>query len=233
MPSCVRGPLRILHIDATRGITAASLLAALVDAGVATSPLLRALASLELPVDLRFQSCAEGTTVHVEPDDAPMLVRMATVRGTLDGMEDAPEAATRIAQDALGRLLVAEVAQDAALRADPFSAFVDARGVAAVAGAAFAVASLATDRVVVSRIGIAESPTPPIVDLLADWAEGLEFDGGATSTDGAAMLRALCGEHDVGAAEPDWRGVVTRGRACDEAGVAIAMGDAEARLSRP
>ena len=216
--------VRVLHVDCTRGMSAASFLAALVDLGVAPSPILRALGSLQLPIELRFQSCGDGTTVHVEPENAPMPVPVGGVRALLDEM-GAPERATRLAQDAVGRLLVSEVTHLRALQRDPMGAHVDASALACLTGAALAVDALAPERVQASRIAIPEEPTPALVELLGDWSDHLEFGLGDVTTDGAAMLRALCDDADVGHAEPAWRGHASRGIACDIAGVGVALGE--------
>ena len=205
-------------------MSAASLLAALLDLGVAPSPILHALGTLELPVELRFQSCGDGTTVHIEPGDVPMPTPIDGMRARLDDM-GASERATKLAQDALGRLLVSEVTHVRALQHHPLGAYVDAAVLACVTGAALAVDALAPERVRASRIAIPEEPTPALVELLGDWSDHLEFGLGDVTTDGAAMLRALCLDVDVGHAEPAWRGHASRGTACDLAGVSVALGE--------
>lgn len=223
MLGCAAARVRVLHLDASRGMSAASLLGALIDLGVAPSPILHALGDLELPVDLRFQSCADGTTVHVEAEASVMPVPAGGLRELL---EPVPEEARAIASDALGRLLLAESAHVRALRTDPLRAHVHAGAVATVVAACMAVASLEPERVQASRLAIPEQPTPALVELLGDWADHLEFDAsGDITTDGAAVLRALCHERDVGRDEPAWSGVVSRGLSCDDARVRALLGE--------
>lgn len=214
--------VRTLFLDVTRGASAADVLGALVDLGVAPSPILHALGSLELPAELRVESEAQGTLVVAHPGEAPVHVRPREVRASLSRSE-LPPAAALVAGDALERLVAATaVAEEGAC---VVRHQMDAGTLLAVCGAAMAATSLGAERVLVSRVPVEADPAPPLVDLLAAVADALDFGAPSpVSEDAAALLRALVTDDAAwGAAEPAWRGVVARGRS---RGAAAALGEA-------
>lgn len=216
---------RLLFLDATRGVSAASVLAALVDLGVAPSPVLHAVAGLDLPVDLRIDMCARGPTVHATGARSVRFEPRAPDRL----LAPLPAPARHLAADALQRLALARVPPGEAC---PLALEVDAGAVAALAGAAVAHAALGADAVRVSRVAVPPEPDEALLDLLGPFAGALEFDeaGRATTLDGAALLRALATEGDAwGAPEPAWAGPVARGESCEEPAVRAALGLGSAR----
>ena len=203
---------RTLYLDVRQGVTAADVLAALVDLGVAPSPILHAVAAMELPAELRIEQQARGVRVRVEPDEAPMPVPVGGVRMLVDGIDEFPRPAAHVAQEAMAKLVIAEARNVQPLRRDLFAAHVDAGALACIAGAALAIHALAPAQVLASRVGAPESLELPLVELLGDWADHLDFgQGDATTYDGAALLRALLPDDAVGRDEPAWRGSVARG----------------------
>ena len=94
----------------------------------------------------------------------------------------------------------------------------------AFGGAAVALDGLGVDRVLVSRIGIADEPTRATLDLIGDWVEALDFGAGRTGSEGAAFLRSFCDEECVGQPEPAWPGHVTHGSAELPQVLHVAMG---------
>lgn len=213
---------RVLHLDCTRGVSGASLLAALVDLGVAPSPVLHAVAGLGLPIDLRIDMCARGPTAHVGPLPVPARFEPRRPSRLVDALPLAP--ARLLATDALQRLALAGAP---ATEACPVALEVDAREVALVAAVAQALAALAPERVVVSRVRVPVEPDEALLDVLAPVAGALDFDGaeGCATREGAALLRAMVtGEEGWGAPEPAWDGPVARGTACEEPEVRVSLG---------
>lgn len=144
--------MRVLHVDATEGASAASLLAALLDLGVAPSPLLAAIAELGLPIELRL----EPGRVEQRPAPGEVLVAPTDVEDLLHPL----------AADAVGRMLVAEARQDA------LASLVDAGLLATLHAAALAVDALLPEDVTVSWTG----PTTPDGAALLETLAG---EGGA------------------------------------------------------
>lgn len=219
--------MRLLHIDASRGFSAAGLLAALVDLGAAPSPVLRAVGSLDLPVALRVTTCAEGTSVHVDPPFSGVLLRSREVAAFFD-RPGVPLHAARLAADVVGRVLVAEAAGAERGALDLLAHEADAGALLGVVGAAVALAELGVERFQVGRVGVPEAPRAALVELLGDVAECLDFGAGDVTDEGAALLRALADDASFGRSEPAWRGVVARGRSCVAPEVAVALGEAGA-----
>lgn len=119
--------VRVLYIDASEGCTAASLLAALLDLGVAPSPLLAGVADLRLPHE-----------VHLEP--GRVLVRPPQGEVMVSPLE-AEDALSPLAADAVGRLIVD------ALQEDALRALVDGGVLCLLHATALAVEQLAPDEV--------------------------------------------------------------------------------------
>lgn len=200
---------RVLWIDGTAGVSGASLLAALVDVGVAPSPILHALADLGLPTELRIDACARGPTVHVTTG-AHVRYEPRHPARLLDTL---PPAARPLAVDALQRLALAQAPPGEAC---PVALAVEAADVALVAAVALAVAQLAPTRVLVSRVGVPSEPDEALLDLLAPVAGSLDFGEGATTREGAALLRALATREDEwGAPMPSYQGTAARGESCE------------------
>ena len=147
---------RVLHVDAGDGTTAASILAALLDLGVAPSPLLRGVAELGLPVELRL----EPGRVDVLPEPGALLVRPRDVRDALHPL----------ASDALGRLLVAEA------RAGALDAVVDGVLVATLHAVALAVDALMPDRVEVTVSGTVSADARALIETLSEGEDPVQAE---------------------------------------------------------
>lgn len=216
--------VRTLFIDATRGLSAASLLAALVDLGAAPSPVLHAVGGLALPVEMRMNTCADGTTVHLLPEHHGVLVRPRDVEALFE-RAGFPQGPARLASDAVGRYLLAAAAERRLEAACILQQEVDAGALLSIAGAAVALDALDVERVVCSPLGVADEMDAALVELLADDADALRFGEGDTRGDAAALLRSLGVE--CGKEEPSWQGVVSRGRSCGEPACQVALGEAQ------
>lgn len=154
--------MRALYVEAREGIvSSATLLGALVDLGAAPSPILRAVASLELPIDMRL----DGGRVGFVPAHHGVLLQARQAAGLFDesGIE---ERAQKLAADALGRMLLAEEGMRGA-----FDANVDGAIVMAIAGAAVALAQLAPDAVVVGPIKHASADGNALLDCFEEGPE--------------------------------------------------------------
>jgi hypothetical protein len=124
----------------------------------------------------------------------------------------------------MGRLLLAEAMRTPSARR--FDVELEASALVAFTGTAAALEGLGADRVLASRVGVAETPSPIVAELLGDGADALDFGAGATDEEGAALLRALLEPADAGRPEPAWTGVVARGRGRTAPPVAVALGEA-------
>lgn len=199
---------RTLFLDVTLGATAGSVLGALVDLGVAPSPVLHALGSLELGAHLVIEDTGAGHDVRAHPGEALVHARPREAAEWL-ARSTLPLAAQRVAVDALERLVEAtRVPEEGACVTRHM---LQAESVLAICGAAMAATSLEPARILVSRVPVEADPAPPVVELLGGVADALDFGAPSpVSEDAAALLVALTSS--VGAAEPSWSGVVSRGR---------------------
>ncbi|GEM_PF-7123452 len=184
--------MRVLFLDASRGVSARGLADALSGMGAA-SRVAEAVASLGLPDD-------PLSGALVGPRDVTALLARA----------DLGEPARRLAADAMGRLLLAEAMRTReARRAD---AALEGRALISFVGVAAALEALGVERAVVSRVGVAAAPPPVVAELLADWSGVVDLGAGETDAPGAALLRALVDERSAGRPEPAWTGTPVRGQ---------------------
>lgn len=211
---------RTLHIDASKGGTAGHVLAALVDLGVAPSPILHALGDLDVPAHLLIEETGQGHRVTSEPGEAPVAARGLAdeVRGS-----PLPPSAAKVAAGALARLIAAT--EPSADMPCAFQHSVDAGIVLSVCGAAMAIQSLSPERVVVSRVAVDAEPSDATIDLLGDVADALDFGAAdALTDDAAALLTQLVAPSDWGRPEPAWTSPVARGRS---GGLSCALGETD------
>ena len=151
--------MRTLWIDARPGpLSAASLLAALVDLGAAPSPILRATASLGLPVEMRIER--DGAVFL--PSHHGVLLQTGQVAALLDA-SDLDERPRLLAADALGRLVLAS----AGLRGAAVS-HLDAGAVLALVGVAVALDDLDAERYVAAPPRIATVDGAALLECIVD-----------------------------------------------------------------
>ena len=139
--------MRVLFIDARDGASTPALLASLLDLGVAPSPLLSGVADLGLPVELHLEP---GRVERVPPEGEVLVSPL-----------DVEDALAPLAADAVGRLVVDQ------LREDALSALVDAGALATLHAVALAVDDLAPDNVLVSRVGDATPDARALLEALS------------------------------------------------------------------
>ncbi len=200
---------RVLHVDASRGISAGSLAGAFIDAGVAPSPVMHAVAGLGFGGEMRFDSEPGGVRGLVAADAGPMRpptsVPAADVAAAVTG-SDWPREAIRITEDAVMRM----ASDSGTIPLNPSRD--DALLLAAAA--AVALASLPVDTVAVGGIQVGTSADDAqVAELLGNVADTLVFDGEGRRVGpwGAAFLVAAIAPENFGLAEPQWTGHASRG----------------------
>lgn len=217
---------RTLFLDLRNGIMPERLAGALVDMGVAPSPLLFAAASLGLPASMDFERTAHGVVTRVGPDGGDgSALTLEAAEGCVE-RAGLPEAARALASLAL--LALYEAHGEASRRpvSDLSLPMAGPEGsLQGLVAAALAVTQVAPERVLATGVDVGggttvfagtevEVPSPPVVALLGSAAHALSFSEGAgvlTSATGAALLRALVPVDNWGVEKPVWRGYVSRG----------------------
>lgn len=203
---------RILHLDLTHGITSGSLLGALVDLGVAPSPLMHAVGAIPVGLSLRFENASGGVRAIAEPtpgEEPPRARRVDEVLALIDRAE-VPERVLELARYAYRMLSDSKVGDDVPVYASEEDSVIH------VVAAAHAVCELEPDLLTSSRIDLGGGdPDDAVVEILGDHVEVLTFDDpaeDATTPLGAATLAAMIGMTDIGLDEPEWREHPLEGR---------------------
>lgn len=143
--------MRVLFLDAPEGATSAHVLAALLDLGVAPSPLLAGIADLALPHDVHL----EAGRVHVTPGPGEVLLSPMEVEDALHPL----------AADAIGRLIV-DALQERAL-----DARIDGGAIALLHATALAIDQLAPDDVRLGHIGPVTDDARALLEALSPGEE--------------------------------------------------------------
>ncbi|HWG90538.1 MAG TPA: nickel insertion protein [Candidatus Thermoplasmatota archaeon] len=210
---------RVLHLDCSEGITPEQVAAALVDLGLAPSPIIFAVAPLSQLAELRFDREPEGARVRIfaGPEPGPLLtLEEAVTRLRRGGLS--PKALA-LAETVLRRM--AEACEDAG---EPFTLVEDEApdSLLGIAAAAAALAEAAPDQVRAGRLEVGtDDLSGPLVVLLVEGLDHLHFDldpERPTSLGGAALLDVLAGLGRLGDTEPPWRGFTAHGRGLDPLG---------------
>ncbi len=217
--------MRTLYFDCRNGIAGDMILGALVDLGVAPSPLIRAIASLDVAAELRFEAAPGGTKAVVLAREAHAHRALGDVLRVLEG-GDLPRGALALATRVFCALAEAEgAAHGVPPERVTFHEVGAADSIVDVAGTAFAVHALAPAAFACSRVNLGSGtvlaahgrlpvPAPAVALLLGPVARALDAETTGvemTTPTGAAVLRALVPDAAFGVDEPTWRGYVARG----------------------
>lgn len=217
--------MRTLYFDCANGIAGDMTLGALVDLGVAPSPIIHAVASIDVEGELRFEAADGGTRALVLTEESHAHRRLRDILPLIEASEMPPGA-----RDLAARIfgILAEAEADAHGTTPEEVTFHEVGAVDSiidVCGIAFAIDQLAIDRFACGRVNLGSGevvtthgklgvPAPAVERLLDPVAFALDHEDTGlemTTPTGAAVLRALVPPDAFDVPEPAWRGHAQRG----------------------